>query len=148
MITKINVPRNYFVIISARMVVWQLVMPNIARQTSVNAMGSREGNPPKKPPTQIKIVCTNSLRKLFCLFSACFTGKEGTVCTNCSENNFRFPLGEHAKWRCDNPPSKGVSQRYLRDTLWKQGKWVQYAPLQYYLERVLRDMGGYLALGR
>ena len=28
-----------------------------------------------------------------------------------------FPLGEHAKWRCDTPPSKGVSQRYLRDTL-------------------------------
>ena len=29
----------------------------------------------------------------------------------------RFPLGEHAKWRCDTPPSrKGVSQRYLRDT--------------------------------
>ena len=27
------------------------------------------------------------------------------------------PLGEHAKWRCDTPPSKGVSQRYLRDTL-------------------------------
>ena len=31
----------------------------------------------------------------------------------------RFPIGEHAKWRCDTPPrpSKGVSQRYLRDTL-------------------------------
>ena len=29
----------------------------------------------------------------------------------------RFPLGKHAKWRCDTPPSKGVSQRYLRDTL-------------------------------
>ena len=28
----------------------------------------------------------------------------------------RFPLGEHAKWRCDTPPSKGVSQRYSRDT--------------------------------
>ena len=27
-----------------------------------------------------------------------------------------FPLGEHAKWRCDTPPppQKGVSQRYLR----------------------------------
>ena len=24
----------------------------------------------------------------------------------------RFPSGEHAKWRCDTPPSKGVSQRY------------------------------------
>ena len=40
------------------------------------------------------------------------------------------------------PPSKGVSQRYLRDTLCKQGKWVRYPPLRYYLERVLRDMGG------
>ena len=30
----------------------------------------------------------------------------------------RFPLGEHAKWRCDThpPPHKGVSQRYLHDT--------------------------------
>ena len=27
------------------------------------------------------------------------------------------PLGEHAKWGCDTPPSKGVSQRYSRDTL-------------------------------
>ena len=27
-----------------------------------------------------------------------------------------FPLGEHAKWRCETP-SEGVSQRYLRDTL-------------------------------
>ena len=60
----------------------------------------------------------------------------------------RFPLWEHAKWRCDTPPSKGVSQRYLRDTLWKPGKWVRYPPLRYYLERVLRDMGRYLALGR
>ena len=27
----------------------------------------------------------------------------------------RFSLGEHAKWICDTPPSKGVSQRYSRD---------------------------------
>ena len=40
------------------------------------------------------------------------------------------------------PPSKGVSQRYLRDTLLKHGKWVRYPPLRYYLERVLRDRGG------
>ena len=27
-----------------------------------------------------------------------------------------FPLGEHAKWRCDTPPlKKGVSQRYWRE---------------------------------
>ena len=40
------------------------------------------------------------------------------------------------------PPSKGVSQRYLRDTLGKQGKWVRYPLCDTYLERVLRDMGG------
>ena len=28
-----------------------------------------------------------------------------------------FPIGEHAKWRCDTPPTKRASQRYLRDTL-------------------------------
>ena len=69
-------------------------------------------------------------------------------CDTPSPFSEHFPLGEHAKWRCDTPPSKGVSQRYLRDTLWKQGKRVRYPPLRYYLERVLRDMGGYLALGR
>ena len=41
-----------------------------------------------------------------------------------------FPLGEHAKWRCDTPPQ-------LSDTC--------AIP---YLKRVLHDMGGYLALGR
>ena len=43
------------------------------------------------------------------------------------------------------PPPKGVSQRYWRDTLWKQGKWVRDPPLWYYRnnpQRVLRDMGG------
>ena len=57
---------------------------------------SRESNPPKKSPTQIETVCTNSLRKLFRLFSAYFKGKNGeqfvqtvpklfaqTVCANC-----------------------------------------------------------------
>ena len=37
-------------------------------------------------------------------------------CDTPSPFSERFPLGEHAKWRCDTPPSKGVSQRYLRDT--------------------------------
>ena len=69
-------------------------------------------------------------------------------CDTPSPFSERFPHEEHAKWRCDTPPLKGVSQRYWRDTLWKQGKWVLYPPLRYYLERVLRDMGGYLALGR
>ena len=38
-------------------------------------------------------------------------------CDTPSPFSERFPLAEHAKWRCDTPPSKGVSQRYLRDTL-------------------------------
>ena len=29
----------------------------------------------------------------------------------------RLPLGEHAKWRCDIPPTTGVPQRYSCDTL-------------------------------
>ena len=55
-----------------------------------------------------------------------------------------FPPGEHAKkWRCDTlPPSKGVSQRHLRDTLRKQGKWVRCPPLRYYLDRVLQAIWG------
>ena len=39
-------------------------------------------------------------------------------CDTPSPFSERFPLGEHAKWRCDTPipppPPKGVSQRYLR----------------------------------
>ena len=42
----------------------------------------------------------------------------------------RFTLGEHAKWRCDTPPpTKGVSQRYLRDTLQNKAKCVRYPAL-------------------
>ena len=40
------------------------------------------------------------------------------------------------------PTTKGGSQLYLRDALWKQGKSVRYPSLRYYLERVLRDIGG------
>ena len=71
-------------------------------------------------------------------------------CDTPSPFSERFPLGEHAKWRCDTPPppTKGLSQRYLRDTLWKQGKWVRYPPLRYYLEKVLRDMGGVTRTGQ
>ena len=56
----------------------------------------REGDPPKKPPTQIKRVCTNSLCKLFCVcFLLISKGKGGQfvqtvpklfaqiVCANC-----------------------------------------------------------------
>ena len=39
-------------------------------------------------------------------------------CTTPSSFSERFPLGEHAQRRCETPPppTKGVSQRYLRDT--------------------------------
>ena len=53
---------------------------------------TREGDPPKKPHTQIKTVCTNSLRKFFCLSSAYFKGKRGDnllprpFCRNVSED--------------------------------------------------------------
>ena len=59
-----------------------------------------------------------------------------------------FSLGEHVKWRCDTHPQKG----YLSDTCAipyeNKANGVRYPPLRYYLERVLRDVGGYLALGR
>ena len=68
-------------------------------------------------------------------------------CDTLSPFSKRFPLGEHAKWRCEKPPpppppTKRVSQRYLRDTTWKQGKWVRHPSLRYYPEKVLRDKGG------
>ena len=59
-----------------------------------------------------------------------------------------FPHWRACEVEVRYPSSKTVSQRYLRDTQWKQGKWVRYPPPRCYLEKVLRDMGGYLALGR
>ena len=44
------------------------------------------------------------------------------------------------------PPKRGISAILARYFL-KTGKWVRYPPLRYYLEKVLCDMGGYLALG-
>ena len=58
----------------------------------------------------------------------------------------RFPLGEHAKWRCDTPPQKG----YLSDTCAtpyeNKANGCDTPLCKHYLERVLRDMGGYLTL--
>ena len=54
----------------------------------------------------------------------------------------RFALGEHAKWRRNTPHKRGISAilaRYAMNT--RQNTW-RYPPLRYYLERVLRDMGG------
>ena len=53
-----------------------------------------------------------------------------------------FPLGKHAKWRCDTPPGKGVSQRYLRDTLWKQGKRVRIPPSAILSRKGIARYGG------
>ena len=40
------------------------------------------------------------------------------------------------------PPLKRVPQRYWRDTPWKQGTWVRYPPLRYYLESYCAVWGG------
>ena len=55
----------------------------------VSVQNSREGDPPKKPPTQIKTVCTNSLRKLFCLFSAYLKGEKRDSLHKLSRNCLR-----------------------------------------------------------
>ena len=76
----------------------------------------------------------------------------GVLCLNMS-NWVRYPLPPvfwafppwracEVEVRCPPPPTKGVSQRHLRDTTWKQGKMAAIPPLRYYLKRVLRDMGG------
>ena len=74
-----------------------------------------------------------------------------------------FLVSQHVQWGAiPPPPSLSVSsfenmrsggaippppqKWYLSDTCvipsWKQGKWVRWPPLRFYLERVLRDMGG------
>ena len=76
----------------------------------------REGNPPKKPPTQIKTTCTNNLHKLFlpvfCLFKR---DKGGTICANCSEivcTNGDFGVGlPHRK--ISGPKSLGFGSCFL-----------------------------------
>ena len=54
----------------------------------------------------------------------------------------RFPHEEHAKWSCDTPPLKrGISAILARHPM-KTRQIGCDTPLRYYLERVLRDMGG------
>ena len=70
-------------------------------------------------------------------------------CDTPSPFSEHFPLGEHAKWRCDWPPPK---KGYLSDTCSipyenKANGWVRCPPLRYYLERVLRDRGGVSRIG-
>ena len=69
-------------------------------------------------------------------------------CDTPSPFSERFPLGEHAKWRCDTPPplKRGISAILARYPMKTRKTRVRYPPLRYYLERVLRDIGGYLAL--
>ena len=60
-----------------------------------------------------------------------------------------FPLGEHAKRRCDTPP-KRVSQRYLRDTLWNKANGCD-TPLCDTISKEYNTIAryeGYIALGR
>ena len=58
-------------------------------------------------------------------------------------------LGEHAKWRCETPPPQ---KGYLSDTgaipYENKAKGCDTPLCDTISERVLRDMGGYLALGR
>ena len=46
---------------------------------------SREGDPPKKPPTQIKRVRKQFAQIISASFLLILKGKRGTVCTNCAE---------------------------------------------------------------
>ena len=69
-------------------------------------------------------------------------------CDTPSTFSERFPLWEHARWRCDPPPLKGGISAILARYPMKTRQFGAIPPLRYYLERVLRDMGGYLALGR
>ena len=65
----------------------------------------------------------------------------GRTPSPCSE---RFPLGEHAKRRCDTPlPQKGHLSDACAIPYENKAKRVRCPPLRYYLERVLRDMGRY-----
>ena len=66
-------------------------------------------------------------------------------------NMARYPLHlfwAFLPWRAcemevEDTPTKGVSQRYLRDSLYKnKAKCVRYLSLRCYLKRVSRDMGG------
>ena len=105
--------------------------------------------PPPKFPRNVREVKTwNNYEFLFWKGGSSFLNMTNWVRYHPPPPSEPFRLREHAKRRCDTPPTKGVSQWYLRDTIWKQDRKGAIHSLRYYLERVLRDLGGYLALGR
>ena len=55
-----------------------------------------------------------------------------------SPSSEHFPLGQHAKWRCDTP--RGISAILARYPMKTRQK--RYPPLRHHLERVLHDIGG------
>ena len=56
-------------------------------------------------------------------------------CDTPSPFSVRFPLGEHAKWRCDTPPRKrGISAILVRYPMKTRQMGVIRPPLRYYLE--------------
>ena len=62
-------------------------------------------------------------------------------CDTPSPFSERFPLGEHAKWRCDTPPHKAILARYHMRS--KKGA---IPPLRFHLKKVSRNMGGGVSL--
>ena len=63
-------------------------------------------------------------------------------CDTPSPFSEHFPLGEHAKWGCDTPPQKVYLSDACAIPSQNKAKRVRYPSLRYYLERVLRDVGG------
>ena len=63
-------------------------------------------------------------------------------CDTPSPFSEHFPFGEYAKWRCDTPPSKGYPSDTCAIPFENKANGCDTPRLQYYLERVLRDMGG------
>ena len=52
------------------------------------------------------------------------------------------PLERNAKWRCDTPPpTRGVSQRYPRDTYENKAKRVRYPPPAILPRKVIAQYG-------
>ena len=73
----------------------------------------------------------------------------GVFCVSTLPIGCDIPRGEHAKWRCDTPPlERGISAILAQYPLKTKQMGAIPPSATLYLERVLRGMGGYLALGR